>query len=190
LSDEQILLGMVGNFYFGVKDQLTVCRALPRLFAAAPHARFAFIGGRSRAAPQLYDDCVSFCAAHGISDRVHFLGQRSDVGEVLGSLDIFVFSSLQEGAPVAVVEALTAGLPCVVSDIGPLLEVTGDGACAVIFRRGDPADLAHQLITLVENPDTRARLSAQARAWAAQQFSIETHISNLKKLYATLISQA
>jgi glycosyltransferase involved in cell wall biosynthesis len=187
LTDEQILCGMVGNFYFGVKDQLTVCRALPRVFAASPDVHFAFVGGRSASAPQLYDDCVRFCAGRGISERVHFLGARSDIADVLHSLDIFVFSSLQEGAPVAVIEALTAGLPCVVSDIGPLREVTGDGACGLIFRRGDTEDLAAQLIPLARSSDARAALSARAQTWATAQFSIETHISNLRKLYATLI---
>lgn len=188
LTGEKILCGMVGNFYFGVKDQLTVCRALPRLMAASPDVHFAFVGARSQSAPQLFDDCVRFCAERGISERVHFLGARSDIADVLHSLDIFVFSSLLEGAPVAVIEALTAGLACVVSDIGPLREVTNDGACGAIFRRGDAEDLAAQLVPLVQNPDARADLATRARAWATAQFSIETHISNLRKLYATLIS--
>ena len=91
LAEDTLLLGKVGNFYAdGRKDQLTVCRALPKVFERMPAAAFVFAGGRSEAAPHLFDDCASFCRAQGISGRVHFLGKRSDIPDVLRSLDMFV----------------------------------------------------------------------------------------------------
>jgi len=187
LAENAILLGMVANFYAdGRKDQLTVCKALPRLFDRAPHAQFVFVGSSS-GAPHLLDECTGFCRQQGISDRVHFLGQRFDIPDVLNSLDVFVLSSVWEGAPIAVIEAMMMGLATVLSDIAPLREVSGDGMHAVLFRTGDADDLAAKLIGLVDDPAGRARLGSKARQWATRRFDIGAHIANLLRLYNSLL---
>lgn len=186
LDRSHLLFGMVSNFYLGLKDQLTVCKALPRLFSEVKEAHFAFAGGRSRLAPELYDDCVAFCREHGISDRVHFLGKRADIPEVLTALDVFVFSSLQEGSPIALIEAMMMGLPPIVSDIRPLVEATGEGTHALTFRTRDAEDLARRMIALAADPSRRRAIGESAREWAHAQFGIETHISNLLRLYSSL----
>jgi glycosyltransferase involved in cell wall biosynthesis len=184
LAIDELLLGMVGNFQpVARKDQLTVCKALPELFERVPRAHFAFIGGRSESAPQLFDDCVNFCRQQNISDRVHFLGTRANVNEVLHSLDIFVLSTLREGSPISVIEAMMIGVPAILSDISALREISDDGEYAVLFQTGDADDLAAKLIELVNDPDGRARLSSKARPWAMGQFGIDRHIANLSRLY-------
>lgn len=186
LPRDALIFGMVGNFYLGVKDQLTICRALPRLFAAAPASRFVFVGGRSADAPQLFDDCVRFCREQGIGERVHFLGKRADVPEVLAALDVFAFSSLREGAPLSVIEAMLVGLPVVATDIPALREVTGGGSHALTFRAGDDEDLAAKMIELARDPARRAHMGEEAQAWAAARFSISAHIKSLIELYDSL----
>jgi glycosyltransferase involved in cell wall biosynthesis len=188
LPQGDLLLGMVGNFYADArKDQLTICRALPAVFRRAPRAHFAFAGGHDgEGATRIYRECVDYCREQGIADRVHFLGKRADVADVLRSLDIFVFSSRKDSFGVAVVEAMLVGVPAVVSDIGALLEVTDGGRYASVFRTGDAGDLARRLSELVEDGERRVRLGGEARAWAAAEFGIETHIANLLKLYKSL----
>jgi len=186
LAEGATLLGMVANFYADRrKDQLTVCKALPRLFASDPGVRFVFVGN-SADAPHLQQDCVDLCRQQNISDRVHFLGKRSDIPEVLNSLDMFVLSSRWEGSPISVIEAMMLGVPAVLSDIAPLKEVSNDGEFAVLFRTGDPADLASKLLTTVEDRVSRLRLAESAKQWALDRFSIAAHIRNLLKLYETL----
>src|SRR5205085_1065290 len=174
-------LGMVGNFYAdGRKDQLTVCRALPQLFAAVPAAHFVFVGAPGTDAPEAFDECVRVCREQGIAERVRFIGQRADIPDILRALDLFVFSSRADSFGVAVVEALMAGVPAVVSDIKALREVTDDGRYAALFRTGDANDLARQLIELARAPAQRKELSARGREWAMQQFGIATHIARLR----------
>ncbi len=186
LAEDATLLGMIANFYPDQrKDQLTVCKALPKLYARDPTAQFVFVGG-SAGAQTLFDECVDLCRQQNISDRVHFLGQRTDIPDVLNSLDLFVLSSRWEGSPIAVMEAMMMGIPAVLSDIGPLKEVSGGGAYAVLFRSGDADDLASKLIELVADPESRTSLAAAAREWATSQFSIEAHIANLSRLYNSL----
>ncbi len=74
----------------------------------------------------------------------------------------------------------------VLSDIAPLKEVSGDGEFAVLFRTGDADDLAAKLIQLAADGEYRARLAVLAKRWAIRQYSIETHIANLLKLYGSL----
>jgi glycosyltransferase involved in cell wall biosynthesis len=187
LAESELLFGMVGNFYAdGRKDQLTVCRALPEVFARVPQAQFVFAGGYAENAARIYEECVGFCREQGIAGRVHFLGQRADVAGVLGALDIFVFSSRKDSFGVAVVEAMLAGVPALVSDIGALLEVTRGGEYASVFRTGDAGELARQLIALAGDGARRRELAERARQWAAREFGIETHIGNLLKLYKSL----
>jgi len=186
LGKDALLLGMIANFYADRrKDQLTVCKALPKLFAHARTAEFVFVGDSS-GAPRLFDECFDFCRKEGISDRVHFLGKRADIPDVLSSLDIFVLSSRWEGSPISVMEAMMMGIPTVLSDIGPLKEVSRDGKYAELFNGGDANDLAAKLIELVHEPTRRASLGAKARRWASKEFSIENHIANLLRLYHSL----
>jgi len=187
LAQGATLLGMVANFYADRReDQLTVCKALPQLFARDAAAQFVFVGG-SDGAPHLFDEVVDCCRQRCISDRVHFLGKRADIPDVLSSLDAFVLSSRWEGSPIAVMEAMMIGIPVVLSDIGPLKDVSSDGKYAVLFRSGDQQDLASKLIQLVEDAESRSRLAVSARHWARSTFSIEAHIASLLKLYGSLV---
>jgi glycosyltransferase involved in cell wall biosynthesis len=187
LTKSELLCGMVGNFYAdGRKDQLTVCRALPEVFARVPEAHFVFAGGHAEDAARIYEECVDYCREQGIAGRVHFLGTRPDVAGVLGALDLFVFSSRKDSFGVAVVEAMLAGVPAVVSDIGALLEVTNSGEYASVFRTGDANDLAQKIVALANDRERRRELADQARSWATREFGIETHIENLLKLYNSL----
>jgi glycosyltransferase involved in cell wall biosynthesis len=189
LVAEQVLFGMIGNFSpVAQKDQMTVCRALPAIFQAIPNAHFVFIGGRSEAAPQLFDECLKFCEEAGISQRVHFAGKRSDIGSVLSSLNLFVLSSLREGAPISVIEAMLAGVPTLLSDIAPLREISENGKYAVLFKASAYDDLAEKLIALFNDPGKREKLKQSGREWANSRFSIETHINNLVEIYGRLVA--
>lgn len=187
LSKDDALIGMVANFYRDRrKDQLTVCRAFARIYESATKAHLAFVGGCLPDAAEMYDECVNFCEREGIADRVHFLGKRADVADVLSSLDLFVFSSLKDTFGVAVVEAMLAGAPAVLSDIGPLAEVSGEGRYAALFKTGDAEDLARVLQELLFDEEKRRALSVSAKSWARERFSIEAHIEGLLRLYESL----
>jgi len=184
---DALLIGMIGNFYRDPrKDQLTVCRALPAAFAEFKNAHCVFDGRIEDGAEDKMADCLTVCIENGIADRVHFLGGRSDVPDILAALDVFVFSSLHEGLPVAVSEAMLADVPMIVSNIGPLLEATGDGEFAEVFQVGSHHELSEKLRRLLGDPSGREDLSRRAKQFALENFSIEAHMRELTKLYARL----
>ncbi|MBK7705610.1 MAG: glycosyltransferase [Acidobacteria bacterium] len=188
LSGDARLIGMVGNFYAELrKDQLTVCRALPRVFDEHRNANMVFAGKIENGAEDKFADCLNFCLKNNIADRVHFLGGRSDVGDVLAALDVFVLSSRREGLPVAVSEAMLAGLPLVLSDIEPLIEVSDNGRCAEIFKTGNPDELAARLLDLLGDEDRRLALAESGRQFGIKNYSIEAHLRGLKELYERIV---
>lgn len=187
LSEGSLLVGMVGNFYRDPrKDQLTVCRALPSVFDKFGNAHCLFAGRIEEGAEDKKADCLNFCIENGIADRVHFLGGRSDVPDILAALDVFVFSSLHEGLPLAVSEAMLAGVPMIVSDIEPLLEATANGEFARVFHVGESDALSDHLVELLGDSSTRHDLGLRAKAYALDNFSIDAHMCKLTELYRAL----
>ena len=188
MKHDEILAGMVANFWRW-KDQLTVCTALNSVLAEVPNLKFVFVGSKFRGAPYLYENCVRYCKAHDLQDRVFFLGERSDVGNILHSLDLFVLSSVQDTFGIAVVEAMIAGIPTLISDIPPFVEISRNGKWSRLFKVGNPTDLATQLIDLLSHPQEAKLLANTARAGALQEYTIDRHISRLKDLYGSLAGQ-
>lgn len=188
LNENALVFGMIANFYRDPrKDHLTVCRALPQIFAESENARCIFVGRTEKGAEAKFDECVRFCRENKISDRVHFLGARDDIPDVLASMDLFVLSSLHEGLPVAASEAMLAGVPLILSDIEPLLEVSAGGKYAEMFQTQNPDDLAAKILKLLKNEALRKNLSQSALEFAKENFSIEAHIRELKKLYDSMV---
>ena len=118
----------------------------------------------------------------GIRDRVHFLGFRKDVPEILPAADVYVFPSLHEGLPVALMEAMAVGLPVVVSNVRGCVDLIeqGDGG----FLR-DPMDVdgfAKDIRTLLDDPALRERMGAKNRA-TMQGFSLPDVMEKMAALY-------
>lgn len=188
LNEDTLLLGMIGSFYKDPrKDQFTLCKALLKVFDKVENAHCVFAGRTEPGAEEKQEQCVAFCRENGIEARVHFLGMRSDVPDILAALDLFIFSSLHEGLPVAVSEAMLAGVPMIVSDIEPLLEATANGEFAGVFPVKNVEVLTEKILKLLDDEGSRKDLAARALEHAKENFSIHAHMRELKKLYESLI---
>jgi glycosyltransferase involved in cell wall biosynthesis len=119
----------------------------------------------------------------GRSDRIHFLGQLSDVRPVLGAADVFALSSVAvETFSNAALEAMAMGLPVVLSNIGGAAEMVEDGVNGFLFPPGDVAALAKKLALLADDSETRKRMSIQARRVVRERFSFEAMLQEYEKL--------
>jgi glycosyltransferase involved in cell wall biosynthesis len=108
--------------------------------------------------------------ARGLSDRVELLGARNNVADLLARSDVFVLSSLSEGFPISILEAMAAGLPVVATDVGGAAEAVTDGETGMLVPAADPEALAGALEQLVADVDLRRRLGAAGRARALRLF--------------------
>lgn len=187
ISPNAFVIGMIGNFYAQPrKDQMTLCRALPRVFEKISNARCLFVGGFETGAEAKFAEAVKFCKQNNILDKTLFLGRRADVPDILATLDVFALSTLHEGLPIAVIEAMLARAPCILSDIAPNLEISRNGEFAEIFETANAADLSEKLIALAGSENRRFDLRERAYNYAKKEFSIEKHIADLKRLYESL----
>lgn len=119
----------------------------------------------------------------GIADRVHLLGQRSDVPRLLCAGDVFAFASRVEGSPFALVEAMASGLPIVSTQFPGADEIIRNGQDGVLVPVGDVAALGANLATMLGDSERRERLGAAARS-RARAFSEEHMIDQTLDLLA------
>lgn len=120
--------------------------------------------------------------------HVQLLGHRSGIAEVLAAADIFVFPSLFEGMPGAVIEAMASGLPVVASDIEPVHDVAEIGNNADVVPARNPARLAAAIDALLDDPDRRATMAKRSREIFEERFTMERSVTSFLDLYSSLSS--
>jgi glycosyltransferase involved in cell wall biosynthesis len=165
-------------------------RAVPAVLDRVPEARLFVAGDVSRAKYAGYRSLLTSLAAElDVSDRVRFAGVRNDVPELLGSADLFVMSSMWEGLPNALLEAMAAGLPAVTTDVDGAGEVARMARTAVLVPPGDPESLASAVIQLLEDPMDAERRAAAGLDLVTREFTWARTASSLTALYEQLLSE-
>jgi glycosyltransferase involved in cell wall biosynthesis len=126
-------------------------------------------------------------AAHGLTDRVRFLGMRRDLGDVLAAMDIFVLPSLWEGLPLSLLLAMGAALPVVTTRVAGIPEVVDDEVTGLLVPPGDAAALGAALVRLSGDAVLRQRLGGAARAMVLPRFGVEAFVRATTELYERLL---
>jgi glycosyltransferase involved in cell wall biosynthesis len=117
------------------------------------------------------------------SERFRLLGHREDAERLYPAFDALVLSSLYEGLPYVLLEAMARGVPVVATDVLGSRDVVVDGVTGFLARVSDPEHIAECVLKLLADPDLHARQSAAARRHVADQFSFEAFIAGHRKLY-------
>jgi len=128
--------------------------------------------------------------ARGLGARVHFLGARRDLGNLLGAMDLFVLPSLWEGLPLSLVLAMGAGLPVVSTAVAGIPEVVTDGQTGLLVAPGDPAGLGTALLRLVSDPVRAQQLGRAARLSVLPRFGVDRYVASVVALYDQLLGEA
>lgn len=161
------------------KDPLALIRAFSIALGHDPRARLLLAGDGS-----LRDPARAEAAALGLAERVHFLGVQPDVAELLSAADLFALSSTYEGNPMAVMEAMAAGLPVVATSVGGVPEVVAHGETGILVPSGNRDAFAAALAALATDP-TRRRAMSEAARRSAQDFDATRMVA----AYATLFDR-
>lgn len=126
----------------------------------------------------------------GISERVHFLGAIGDIPALLAEVDIFVLSSASkgEGCPVALLEAMSAGVASIATDVPGCNDVIQSGENGLLTPAGDPAALASRLRDLAGSRESRERLGAAARRRIESNYTMAREVSSYQELYRRVLA--
>jgi len=120
-------------------------------------------------------------------ERVHLLGVRNDVPEILAAADIFALASDWEGLPLAIIEAMAAGLPVVATSVGCIPEVVQHGRTGLLVSPGNQAELIDALNTLAQNRVLRLQMGRAGRR-SVRSFSLEAMTSAYEELFVRLLA--
>ena len=124
----------------------------------------------------------------GLKERVRFLGKVEDTPALLGAVDVFAFCSHQEACPVAVLEAMACGVPCVVTDIPAMSDIHRTGETALVVAQNDIKAFARALDELAQNSQARQLLGEKARQRVEEFFSTETEAIDYQDFYFDLLA--
>lgn len=135
----------------------------------------------------LRDDLERLVAALGVGDRIRLLGFVEDVPTLLEQADVFALTSVNEGLPLVVLEAMAAGVPVVASRVGGIPEAVADGATGILVDPGDVSGTRDAIRRLIGDPDLAARLAQAARTRAEERFSLAAMVEDTMRVYEDVL---
>ena len=176
---EAFVIGTVGRLQ-DVKDQATLVAAFALLRTMLPQARLRLVlvgDGPLRAALEAQ------VAAAGLQDCVWLAGPRADVAPPMRTFSLFALSSIAEGTPVTLLEAMASGLPVAASAVGGIPDLVQDGAMGALVPARDPERLADALAAYVRDPALARAHGAAGRAHVERRYSMRAMLDSYIALY-------
>jgi glycosyltransferase involved in cell wall biosynthesis len=163
------------------KSLPTLLQALERALPSSPTLHLLLVGdGPERAALESQVQLL------GIKDHVTFLGNQADVRSYLNAADLFVLPSKSEGISNALLEAMSAGLACLVTTVGGNFDILDHGRCGVLLPPGDVIAWSNSLIEFGNDPEKRQSFGAAAQKHVTSHFDFSVVGSLYENLYAEL----
>jgi glycosyltransferase involved in cell wall biosynthesis len=181
LADDALLVGTIGRLN-AQKGHRFLLDAAALLLPRVPSARVLIAGDGD-----LMGELRRQAEALGIAGRVVFAGHRTDVPDLLGALDVFCISSLYEGTPLALFEAMAAGRPIVSTAVDGCREVLEDGVTGLLVRPADADALAAGLERVLRDAALREALGRQALA-ASSRYDVRACVDQMQAFYDDLLA--
>lgn len=181
LKNENWRLAMVGSFS-PARNQLLICKAIHEV---EQKFEFYFIGAPNEHISNCYQECYDYCKLHELLDRVHFVGEQSNVYEWLKDMDGFVYATKHDTFGIAQVEAMAMGIPSVVSDWPVMKEICAPfiGKSVQLFGMEDAQDCAKKISDLLNHLNEYKNEAQKNSDEIKKMYSIEAYISRLLTIY-------
>jgi glycosyltransferase involved in cell wall biosynthesis len=180
------------DLVLGTAGRLVELKGIEYLIRAAAALRAEFpklrveIAGAGPWKSKLLDEI----ARTGMTDRVDFLGWVDDIGSALNRWDVFVLPSLEEGFPIAALDAMAAGLPVIASAVGGAPELIVDGESGWLVPPRDVEALTLRLRQVLNEPELRLRARSAACTRVRDHFNSKQMAANFARLYDELLGEA
>jgi glycosyltransferase involved in cell wall biosynthesis len=160
------------------KNLGTLIRAVATAREKVPGLEFWIVGdGRVRA------ELEALSVELGTAEQVKFWGERMDTAQFYSAADAFVMSSVSEGLPMSLLQAMSAGVPALLTDVGGMAEVVRLAGSGLLAPVGDSAAMAEAIVKLAGDPGLRAEFSRRAAVAYEAQFTLERMADGYMKLY-------
>jgi glycosyltransferase involved in cell wall biosynthesis len=167
-----------------IKDLPTLLSAFAIVHQEMPQARLRLFGSPPKGGEAYLEHCKELVSQFGIDDAVTFEGHIDKVREAYGAGSIVALSSVSEGFPYSLIEAMTCGRTCVATDVGGVTEAVSD--TGLVVPPGSPGRFAEACLTLLSDDELRRKYAAAARARALEFFTIDGAITKFDEIYGFL----
>lgn len=178
---DRIVVGSVGRLS-AEKGTAFLIEAAAKICSELPNVQFVQVGDGP-----LRSQLEARVRELGIEQQFVFTGERRDMPRVYRSFDVFVLASLNEGMPMALLEAMAAGLPVVATRVGAVPELLGSPEVGCLVEPGDFNALADGMREFLVNKSRREELGARARKRVEEQFSAGAMARKYEDLYKQLL---
>lgn len=182
-SPTDILLFYAAEFNQN-KNQQMLIRALAAIHAEAPHVKLLLAGEGA-----LQASCRALAAHLQLEDSVDFLGYRTDISRLLPMCDIAVASSLREGLPVNIMEAMACGLPVIASMNRGHKELILDGVTGWLTDPNDHEEMAEKLLLMTRNPASSVQLGTRGRELIERKYTIRQVLQEQSAIYSSFMNE-
>jgi len=167
------------------KNHQRIIDAFQRLVKTAPDSELAIVG-----TGPLEVELKIQAEALGLASRVHFLGFRKDIDDILRASDVFVMPSLREGLPLALLEAMASSLPVITSDINGIREVVAGIECGWLVDPRNTEAIADAMRAASQQPLERlALMGQQGKARVLADFKKEKMVDNYQRLFDLILER-
>ena len=181
IPNKRKIVTTVGNILVS-KGQVYLIEAAKEVVKDFPDTHFLIVGDTLRE-PELATCLKEKVGAKKMQDKISFTGERTDIPEILSITDVFVLPSLWEGLPVALLEAMAAGIPVIATSVGGNQEVVADNVSGLLIPPKDPQILAQRIKELLGNPENAERMGAKGQRIIQDFFSIDRMARKYEQLY-------
>lgn len=182
------LLAIVGNLS-PVKGQLELIRAFAMARKTIPDLALLIVGSTLFNRHEGYEqELQREIRALNLAAHVRFLGQRSDVPEIMRELDLLVMNSRSEACPLVALEGMHAGVPILATAVGGVPELLRHEESGWLVPPGGEGKLGEAIVSLLKRPSLRERLAANAQQRVNQAFPMDKFIKEFETIYVEINS--
>ena len=183
ITDDYPIIGAIGRLVHQ-KGYSHFLQAAKQVYVEKKYVRFVIVGHGPEE-----DNLKSMAKSLGISHVCTFAGLRRDIPELLSTFEVFVLSSVLEGLPRIVIEAMAMGRPIVATDIDGVREELEDGITGLLVPPENSDSLAKSIIDLLTDKDKSVQMGINARRVAEERFGVGIMLKNVEEVYEEILQQ-
>jgi len=186
IPSDSLLVGTVARITYD-KDLPTFLQVAELVAVEVPDATFVIVGDGYG------DELTKFrkeVEERGLKRLIRLTGHRNDLLNVYASFDVFLMTSLTEGMPNTLLEAMAIGIPSVATDVGGIPELLKHGECGFLASVGDASELSRHVITLLSDSRLREQYSTACRQRIAKHFSFSRRVRLMEEYYGWFAGRA
>ncbi len=182
INKKDYVLGTVARLDT-IKNQKMMIKSLASVRETYPNTFLIIVGdGPER------NSLEAFVSSLGFSSHVIFTGFKDDVYNYLKTMDIFLLTSFSEGTAMTLLEAMAAGLPCIVTDVGGNPEIVEDNETGFIIPNDDEKTLADKICILFKDENLKKKIGKAGRRRFEEHFTVDKMVAAYEKIYDEITS--